>query len=199
MDATKLAALLGRPLTANETANVNLYLDIAWQALEELICTPIAPVTETRTFNVREGYSTAFLDIFRAISQVKVDGTVIDPSKYSKRQWDKRTATWFNSIVLSDKFTEVDTEIEVTGDWGFVTTPTYSVPSDLQLLIAGLFDLITKKNNYNPSVKSKQVEDFRITFADDLDLDSEFSKQYVSTIAKYSLCNIGYMRHGEVC
>ena len=118
MNAEQMAKLLGRPLTPIEVANFALYLDIATEALEELICTPIADVVETRIFDIREGYSTVFINIFRSISEVKIDGVVIDPSQYSLRQWDKRIAGWYNSLVFDSRFLTAK-EIEVTAVWGF--------------------------------------------------------------------------------
>lgn len=120
MTQEQLESLLGRPLTANEIANKDLYLNIATEALEELICSPIADVTETRTFDIREGYSTVFTDIFRSVSEVKIDGTIIDPSNYSLRQWDKRNADWYNSLVFDTRFRSYQKEIEITAEWGFM-------------------------------------------------------------------------------
>lgn len=201
MNQAQLEALLGRPLTSVEVDNLDLYLEIANDTLETLLCTSIRPATEERTFTLRDGYRTAFVDIFTEVTEVKVNDTVVEPSAYSKRQWDKRTATWFNSLVLADRITKTTDEITVTAVWGFVDAPEedYAVPYDLQVILAGLFSLITKKNKLDPTVSSKQTEDFRISFAADVDLDDEFYTQYSKTIDKYSLCNIGYVRHGEVC
>jgi len=201
MNQAQLEALLGRPLTSVEVTNLELYLEIANDTLETLLCTSIRPATEERTFSLREGYRTAFLDIFTAVTEVKVNGEVQDPTSYSVRQWDKRNATWYNSLVLADRITSTTDEITVNATWGFVDAPVedYAVPSDLQVILAGLFSLITKKNKLNPAVASKQTEDFRISFNVDVDLDEEFYTQYSKTIDKYSLCNIGYVRHGEVC
>jgi len=201
MNQAQLEALLGRPLTSIEVTNLELYLEIANDTLETLLCTSIRPVTEERTFNLREGYRTAFVDIFTAVTEVKVNDTVQDPTSYSPRQWDKRTATWFNSLVLADRITSTTDEITVNATWGFVDAPVedYAVPYDLQVILAGLFSLITKKNKLDPTVTSKATEDFKISFNADVDLDEEFYTQYSKTIDKYSLCNIGYVRHGEVC
>lgn len=119
MTEQQLVKLLGRPLTSIESANLELYLNIATEALEELICSPIADIEETRTFDIREGYSTVFVDIFRSVSEVKIDGTVIDSSQYSPRQWDKRNADWYNSLVFDNKFRSYQKEIEITAIWGF--------------------------------------------------------------------------------
>jgi len=201
MNQAQLEALLGRPLTSVEITNLELYLEIANDTLETLLCTTIRPATEERTFSLREGYKTAFLDIFTELTEVKVNGTVIEPEAYSLRQWDKRNASWYNSLVLADRITKLTDEITVNATWGFVDAPEedYAVPYDLQVILAGLFSLVTKKNNLNPTVTSKQTEDFKITFNADVDLDEEFYSQYSKTIDKYSLCNIGYIRHGEVC
>jgi len=201
MNQAQLEALLGRPLTSIEVTNLELYLEIANDTLETLLCTSIRPATEERTFNLREGYRTAFVDIFTEVTEVKVNGTVQYPTSYSKRQWDKRTGGWFNSLVLADRITSTTDEITVNATWGFVDAPVedYAVPSDLQVILAGLFSLITKKNKLDPTVTSKATEDFKISFNADVDLDEEFYTQYSKTIDKYSLCNIGYVRHGEVC
>lgn len=190
MNSTTVAALLGRPLTTIETTNFNLYLKIARQSLDDLLCTNLCDDSETRTFDVRAGYSTLFTDIFTEITEVKRNDEVV--TDYSVRQWDRRTGSWYNSIVFENKL-EADDVIEVTADWGFA-----SIPSDLQLVLAQLFGLITKKNKLDPTVASKQVEDFRISFNVDADLDDEFYKQYNKTITKYSLCTIGNIQHGEV-
>lgn len=199
MTKEELSALLGRPLTSNEDTNFTLYLDIAEMALEELLCTTLEPVTETRVFDTREGYSTAFVDIFNDISEVKINDVVIDTDDYSIRQWNKRSGSWYNSIVFDHKL--CNGEIEVTADWGFLagSGDDSDLPVDLQSVLAGLFAQITRKNKFDGSVQSKQVEDFRITFNTDADLDDEFYNTYRKTIDKYSLCNIGNLQHGRVC
>jgi hypothetical protein len=194
MDETRMAALLGRPLTSIETANYSLYLKIAKESLDELLCMTLCDDGESKTYDVREGYKTLFTDIFTDVEEVKKDGTVIDPSKYSVRQWDKRNGSWYNSIVFETMFTGCDEEVEVTADWGF-----NGYPVDLQAVLAGLFGLITKKNTTDSSIASKQVEDFRISFRADTDLDDEFDTKYAKIINKYSICNIPNVQHGEVC
>lgn len=196
MTKEQLIALLGRPLTPVEDANFELYLDIAMQQLEQLICTSLAETSgnETVVYDVREGYRTLFTDIFTELTEVKIYGTVIDSSKYSVRQWDKRSGSWYNSIVFDNMFKACDDEVEVTAEWGFNT-----IPSDLLAVLAGLFDLITKKNNLNPSIASKQVEDYRISFRADVDLDADFESKYAGTLSKYSMCDIPNVQHGKVC
>ena len=199
MNQAELEALLGRPLTPIESANVDLYLNIAEESLEELICTSIATTeSETRTFDTRKDYSTAFVDIFTKVTEVKLNGEIVEADKYSVRQWDKRSAAWYNSLVFEDKFKKGD-DIEVTAEWGFEESSSgSSLPADLQAVLAGLFSLVTKKNKFDSTVSSKQVEDFRISFNTDMDLDQEFYAKYRMTLAKYSLCDIGNVQHGKV-
>lgn len=200
MDKQELSALLGRPLTTIEDTNFDLYLNIATESLESFICTSLDEVTETRIFDLREGYSTAFVDIFWNVTEVKIDGVVKAESDYSVRQWNKRTGSWYNSLVFDTRFGECDNEIEVTADWGFEpNSSASSIPYDLQSVLAGLFAQITKKNKFDGSIASKQVEDFRISFKTDVDLDDEFYTLYAKTISKYSLCDIPYVLHGRIC
>ena len=69
---------------------------------------------------------------------------------------------------------------------------------DLQAVLAGLFALISKKNKYDGTLSSKQVEDFRVSFNTDVDLDEAFYDTYSKTISKYSICDIGDIQHGRV-
>jgi hypothetical protein len=205
MTEEQVSALLGRPLTTIETTNFDTYLDIAIENLEDLLCTRIESITEERTFDTREGYSTVFVDLFNQEDTditVTIDGEVIDSSEYSVRQWNRRTGKWYNSIVFDKRFTE-DGEITISADWGFEATgsnsgsdPVYYPPLDLQSVLAGLFGLITKKNKFDGTIASKQVEDFRISFNADADLDDEFYKNYNKTLNKYGLCHIGNIKHG---
>lgn len=199
MTQEQLENLLGRPLTPIESENFDLYLDIAIDSLEDLICTPTADVTEERTFDTREGYSTVFVDIFRSINTISRNGVAIDADDYSIRQWNKRNGSWYNSIVLERPECK-DDELVIDAVWGFGEgSDFWDMPNDLQYLLAGLFDLISKKNAYDGTIQSKQVEDFRITFNTNADIDEQFSKKYSSTISKYSLCAIGNIKHGRVC
>lgn len=191
MDKITIAAFLGRPLTPTEDTNFDLYLKLARQSLDGLLCMTLCDADDPKVYEAREGYSTVFTDIFTDIQEVKVNGDVVAASKYSPRQWDKRNGSWYNSLVFEDKFESGD-EVEVTASWGFSKTPV-----DLQAVLAGLFGLITKKNKFDGTISSKQVEDFRISFNNDADLDEEFAKKYGDTISKYSLCNLSSVRHGS--
>ena len=200
MDKEEISALLGRPLTTVEDTNFDMYLNIATLSLEDLICSPVEPIEETRIFDTREGYKTAFTDIFLSVSEVKINDDVVSSDDYSIRQWDKRSASWYNSLVFDSDFDKDDT-VEITAEWGFkeeASDDDWGLPYDLQAVLAGLFGLITKKNKHDGSIQSKQVEDFRITLRD-VDLDEDFNRLYGSTISKYSLCNIPEFTSGKVC
>lgn len=192
MTKEEISALLGRPLTSVEEANFTLYFNIAKETLQTLICSDLCGNAD-KIYDIREGYSTVFTDIFTDVFEVKVDGTTVDSSTYSIRQNNKRSGSWYNSLVFNERFTN-EKEIEVSATWGFK-----KYPYDLQMILAGLFDLITKKNKLNPTVASKQTEDFRISFNTDVDLNDAFYTKYSATIDKYSICNIGYTRSGGVC
>lgn len=196
MTKEEISALLGRSLTSIEDTNFDLYLDIAFESLEALICTPIESVTETRVFDTRHDYKTAFIDIFNEITEVKLNGDVT--TDYTVRQWDKRNASWYNSLVFEDYLGCKD--LEVTADWGFLDTSgaDSDLPVDLQSLVAGLFGLITKKNKFDGTIASKQVEDFRVSFNVDADLDQAFYQNYNSIISKYSLCDIPNVQSGKI-
>jgi hypothetical protein len=189
MDESELEALLGRPLTPTENTNFDLYLDISKESLEELLCISLDSVSETRTFDVREGYSTVFTGIFTEITEVRLDGNVT--TDYYPAFWDKRSSAYYNSIVLGKKRAK---EVEITGFWGFG-----SIPADLKLLWAQLFANVSKKYSPgNDNIRRKAVEDFSLWLGDLTD-DQAFINANARTIKKYSMCNIGYMLHGKTC
>lgn len=192
MNKTEMAALLGRPLSSIEDTNFDLYLKISKQNLDELLCMRLCDDEVTKVYDARGGYSTVFTDIFTEIEEVKVNDEVVDTDKYSIRQWDRRSGSWYNSIVFTYRLSD-DDEVSITADWGFE-----SYPSDLKSVLAGLFGLISKKNKFDGTISSKQVEDFRISFNADADLDDEFYAKYNKTISKYGLCSIGNIQHGRV-
>jgi hypothetical protein len=191
MNQSELQALLGRPLTSTEVANRELYLDIARGSLEELLCMPIdcRNVVESRVFDIRDGYSTVFTDIFTEVDEVKVDG--VATTEYHPAFWDKRSNAYYNSIVLDDCG---GSTVEITATWGFD-----EVPSDLKQLIAQLFANVSKK--YQPgadNVRRKAVEDFSVWYGE-LSDDEVFMNANRRTIQKYRMCDIGYVIHGDVC
>lgn len=188
MNKTQMVALLGRPLTSVEDTNYTTYLKIAQERLEDITCLNLTATTEDRTYDIREGYTTVFTDLFDAINSVEVNGSELAETDYSVRQWDRRNASWYNSIVLQNCTSE--DEITINADWG-ICSP------ELQLLLANLFGLMGKMSKGNGNVKSKKVEDFSVTFNDNSAYD-QFLLDNQALINKYSLCNIGNVQHGRV-
>lgn len=189
MDQDQLEALLGRELTTTEVANISLYLDIASDRLKSLICSDFSTdVGAVRKFESRAGYRTVFIDIFEAVTQVKVDGIVT--TDYEYRQFDNLNGNWYNSLVFNDKFYR-DQTVEVTGNFGFS-----SLPADMQLLLGRLFDSVSEEQNTDSSVQSQRIDDAQVTFKDGT-VQEHFYLDNKSTIDKYSICAVGYIRHGK--
>lgn len=186
MKQAEIAALLGRPLTPIEVSNFKLYIDIAKERLSDLICTSFEEVTEDRVFDIRADYRTVMLDVFTEINSVVHDGTTI--TEYTPFQWSKRNGDWFNSIVLDEC---LEGTLTINADWGFC------YPPDIKLLLAKLFSLVGQMNNSTGNVKSKEVEDFKITFSGATDYD-QFVSDNQATIDKYSLCREVTVTNGRV-
>lgn len=186
MKAETLVALLGRPLTPVEAEYLKLYLNIAKEKLEDVTCLNLSSGSGERVYDIRKGYDTVFTDLFTSVNKVSVDGREIDASDYSVRQWDRRNASWYNSIILDD--CQSYKEVTIDANWG-ICSP------ELKLLYAKMFALIGEKGNGN--VKSKKVEDFSITFNEN-SVYQQFLIDNDATISKYSICNIGQIQSGEV-
>lgn len=187
MKQSDLEALLGRPLTPGELANRELYLQIARESLEELLCINLCDNdTGTRVFDIREGYRTVFTDVFTELSKVEVDGQEV--TDYTPAFWDRRTNAFYNSIVLDEP---KGTKVALTGFWGFNKTP-----ADLKRLWAIAFsDTAQKYTSGEAGVKSKRVEDFDITYGN-LSDDDMFIRNNARVISKYQMCNAGYTVSG---
>jgi len=189
MKQSDIEALIGRSLTANEVTHYKTYLNIAQTTLDDLICSSACGNdSEARTFEPREGYRTIFTGIFHEVSKVTVDGEVV--TDYYPAQWDNRNASWYNSIVFA---THPRGDVGVTADWGV-----NGMPSDLKMLLAKLFANVSQKYVTGPKIQSKQVEDFRITYGTALTEDEQFMADNQRVISKYSLCNVGAIRHGRI-
>lgn len=191
MTQEQLEALLGRTLTAREVTNRNLYLNIAKQNLQDLLCIQLdcSDSIDAKTFSARVGYSTVFLDTFTDVEEVKVNGEVV--TNYHVAFFDNRNAGFYNAIVFDRAFRSEAT-IEINASWGFD-----KLPNDLSQLLAQLFAITSKKYSTG-SVKSKRVRNFQVTFGDATD-EQVFADANSLTIHKYSLCNVGYVLHGDVC
>ncbi len=201
LDAQQIESILGRSLTATELANYDLYLNIAVERIEELLCTRIelpaddsgVLVAEARLYAVRPGYTTVYTDVFTGTPTVTVGDVTKEASTYQVRQFDNRNGTWFNSIVFDDELDSDIEEITVSALWGFT-----QVPYDLQVLIAKAFDLLRVEHSSDDRVKSKKIEDFSVTYKDSASFD-QFVESNRAVINKYSLCSYGEVAHGSVC
>lgn len=158
----------------------------AKQFLESLLCLDFSQDSGERTFTAREGMRTVFTGIFSNVRSVTVNGQAVD---YYPAFFDKRNGDYFNSIVLTKP---VCGEVVIDADWGF-----NELPADLKKLLANA-DAVTSQAYSVKEVKSKRVEDFQITYSD-LSDDEVFLKQNAVTIAKYSMCDVPYILHGETC
>lgn len=185
----QLSKLLNRPLTTAETDNYDLYLKIATARLEELLCMQLCGDDDERTYGTRLGYRTVYVDPFTDIISVTIDGD--QTTDYTTKQNDRFNGSWYNIIEFDRK--QTGENIVVDADWGFDC-----LPVDLQLLLARLFDQGSVEQTSDGAVKSKKIEDFSVTFKDSATYD-EFVASNSTTIDKYSQCNQGQIRHGNVC
>lgn len=189
MKKEQVAKLLNRTLTSAEVSNFEMYIKIATERLEQLLCFRFCGEGENRTYLSREGYSTLYIDPYTAITSVTVDG--VATTDYIKKQNDRYDGEWYNIIEFDDKM--IGKKVVVEASWGFD-----SIPYDLQLLIAKLFTQGTVEQTADNQVKSKSIEDFQVTYKDGATFD-EFIGANQATIQKYSQCGVGNMRQGDVC
>lgn len=185
MTDSKVSVLLGRPLSSTETENFKTYLELAQQKVSDVLCTNICAEHETKKFQARKGYRTLNVPIFTEITSVKVAG--VETDAFETYQGSSLNGDWFNSIVF-DSLPEGMVEIEA--DWGFL-----KVPLDVQQLVAEQFAIASSSSLEDDTIRSKQVEDFNITFNGNTKQDA-FAQKYAATIAKYSACLQGNVQHG---
>lgn len=186
----QMVKLLGRSLSTTEVANFDLYLKIAVQRLEELLCASICKESGERTYGTRSGYRTVYIDIFQNINTVTIDGEEVSEDDYTIMQNARHDGSWYNIIQFDRKRGGED--IAVDAEWGFKT-----LPADLQLFLAKLFAQGTLEQTSDNQVKSKKIEDFTVTYKDGATFD-EFVLANAATLNKYSQCNAGAIRHGSV-
>lgn len=185
----QIAKLLNRSLTTAEDTYFSLYLEIATQRLEELLCMSLSTTTGNRTYESRYGYRTVYVDPLTTVTTVTVDGNTVSASDYVLKQNDKFSGSWYNIIEFDRK--QSGKLVVVDATWGFGT-----VPADLQLLLAKLFAQGSTEQTTDNLVKSKKIEDFTVTFKDTPTYD-EFVLANAAIIDKYSQCDQGYIRHGD--
>lgn len=186
----QIVKLLGRPLTDLETSNYDVYIKIAVQSLEELLCMDLTQEIAERTYETRLGYREVYVDPFTQINSITCDGEDVDEADYTVKQFDKLNGQWYNIIEFESKCD--GSKIVVDAEWGFGSCPT-----DLQLLLAKLFDKGSQDQKTEGTVSSKKIEDYSVTYKDVASFDEWLLKNH-SIVDKYSLCNQGYIRHGSV-
>lgn len=189
----QVSKLLNRSLTTAENTNFSTYLNIAVKYLETLLCADLNERVEDRTFDVRDGYRTIFTDPFTQINTITVNGVEKAADTYSVRQFDKRSGSWYNSVVFKQHLDRDVEEITINADWGF----TDCLPSDLQMLLAQLFNLVTELQTADDRVKSKKIEDFQVTYKDAQTYD-EFVASNASVVRQYSVCSLGDIQNGHI-
>lgn len=188
-----VSKLLNRTLTSSETSNFNLYINNASQRLQSLLGYKFSSEVGSRSFIVRQGYRTVYTDVFTGTPTVTVDGVVKDPSTYTVRWFDSLDGEVFNSIVFKQHLSRSVEHISVEADWGFASC----MPSELQLLLARLFDANSVEQGADGRVQSKKIEDFTVTYRDGSKFDEVVSgnQQIIDT---YSIKQQGYIRNGHI-
>ena len=188
MTQEQISKLLNRTLSSSEVANFDMYLNIAVERLEQLVCFRLCDESGARTYDSRYGYSSLYVDPFTSLTSVTVDGVLV--TDYTIKQNNFYNGTWYNIIEFDDKM-HCD-KIVVDAVWGYDY-----IPYDLQLLIAKLFAYIAVEQTVDNQVKSKKIEDFSVTYKDSTTYD-EFVTANQMTINKYSQCNLPAIRSGRV-
>lgn len=190
MNQSTIQKLLGRTLSANESTNFDLYLNLTKQRLETLLGIYIGDGSEkTRVYTGRMGYTILYVDPFTSLTTVTIDG---DSQDVTTQQWDNLNGDWKNAIVFS-KCLE-SKSISVTASFGYGSC----MPLDLQLLFARAFDLVTREQlGDDMRIKSKQNEDFRVTYADNVTSWDAFKIDNKSTIRNYSQKGLGQIQSGD--
>lgn len=187
---TQVEGWLGRSLTDTENAGFDKYLALAVDKFEQLTCSTLKKVTETRIFDSRDGFRSLFVGLFTTLSEVKVDGVIV--TNFSPAQGDKRgSLTWYNA-VLSDNKMVAGQNIAITANWGFET-----LPDDVAMTVAQLFALVSSGSE-EYRIKSKKIEDFSITYTDTETAFNAFISDFGGILNKYSVCGVGEVRHGRV-
>lgn len=192
IDKADMPIYLGRSLSTLEDTNYTLYLKIATQRLEDLLCVSLETTSGERTFITRENYRTVYIDPYSVLTTVKIDGNEVDADDYVKKQNDRFNGSWYNIVEFDNKQSKSQ-KIVVNATWGFGETP----PDDLLTLLAKTFAQGTIEQTSDNSVKSKKIEDFSVTYKDSATFD-EFISVNQAVIDKYSQCNQGEIRHGRV-
>jgi hypothetical protein len=82
----QIESLLGRSLTSTESSNLELYLEIAQERLERLVCFSL-DAEGVLKYDPRKGYHTLFVNPFTSINSITIDGEEVED--YEIKQWDE--------------------------------------------------------------------------------------------------------------
>lgn len=186
----QIAVYLGRSLTATEVASFEAMLDVTAKRLGNMLCADIAfREGVARTFQAADGMRTVFTGFVSEISSIALNE--VATTDYTLKQGDTQGELgWYDNIVFSKPLNRGDVVV-VTGNFGFA-----EIPADLGLVLARLFELGGKEVKAD-GVKSKQVEDFRLTYSDAAVID-QFIAANAATLAAYSQCGGAKLRSGSV-
>jgi hypothetical protein len=188
MTELQLEQLLGRTLTVTEQVNLDLYLEIARQRLENILCFSLdvvdsspgeSPAEEERLYDSRNGYRTLYVDPYVSISEVLVDDEAVTDYKSGPR-----------TIVFSSPMDD-EAEVKITAQWGFT-----ELPAVLSLLLARMFALVSKEQKSQAGVRSKSIEGFSVTY-DGSTGYQQFLLDNKSLIYQYRQCAES-LDHGSV-
>lgn len=189
----ELVQLLGRPLTTTEVSGLSSYLEIVSELMADLLCSDLScGNTAVRKFNSRDGYKSLPIGIVSSVNSVTVDSETVDQADYSLMQNDRYEGGWFNILVFNDPMC-AGKVYSVDADWGFDDC----MPSDLKLLFARAFAMVSKGHNTDSRLQSKRIEDTAFTYRD-VSLDQQFTNDNSRTIRKYSTCGWSEVRSGRV-
>jgi hypothetical protein len=189
LKADEVSKYLGRSLTSTESANFDLYLKIATEKVEQLLCFELCAKAGERTYDSRAGYQTLFVDPFASVYKVTYNGSELSGDDYAIKQNDKYSGSWYNSLVFDNKLD--GGAVTVGAMWGFKT-----LPKDLASFLAQMFNQHSASQTPDGNVKSKSLEDFSITYKDTPSYD-EFLNENSAVIGRYSLCGVGEIQHGD--
>lgn len=193
IDQVKLEKLLGRSLTDSEINDFEMFLEVSLLKLEQLVGSPLKPVSEKRLFSARSGYRAVGVDIFRTFKSIKrcdTDELIKAVPSYN----GILSNGWFNQIALNQRITTCDNypvTLEIDADWGFD-----ELPSDLALVLAMIFDMVANSSRElaESKVESKRVEDFSVTFVHDKTVDQRIRELFGLTIDCYKSQYKGELR-----
>lgn len=192
LDKSTIEKLLGRTLTSHEDSYKEQYINRTSATLENLLCwSPVmGGELEDAVYRSRNGYRTLWVDPFTEISTVKVDGVTV--TDYTPAFNGKYTFPFFNSLEFDKVLT--GQKVEVSATFGLE-----ELPADLGELISEIFKMHSRvsANTLAGNVTEKRIEDFSVKYGTQTEYEA-LKGAHSAVIAKYSICGVGEVQHGEV-